>query len=1258
MGGKSSQPTIGYWYRYLIHLGLGQAIDALLEFRGGERAAWAGRAEGGTVAINARELWGGEKAEGGIEGELDVMLGLADQDPNPRLTALLGDQQSAYRNRSSVAFEGLYGAFNPYPKAPSFKVERIYKGWQDDVVWYPEKAQVGEGYTPDAGGDPLSVVEVIRFTAETAHEQTPYLHLREDGSLGFLYGFNSGLNLGDTYVTGTMDPATLSVTSNTTHTVTDMNGTTSLGLRGTDDSGNVLASGQSSGECAVMQDGVVIGTYTPAGEDTSWWYAEQFQAPEFGGLVWFDKGGGADLYLGVRDTGGGFDHVIRTLYKFDYPTLSLNAVESVKVENIGHSASPYFWMSRDNAGSVWILGTDGVLTQYSSSLVVLSTSAGWPVESPDEDSSPVRGFGVEGELIAFLYVDNTCKMFNRITKAEIATVEVPFVDLSLYTNGLQNTRVMFSAGKIFIQASHWLAKLSYSAPPMSSTSGYMNPAHILYDSLTHANMEGLPADLIDEASFVAAADLFYAEGFGLCARFNPVSETVEAFQKRICNVVGASLVRSRIDGKYYLTPVRGVHDLGSLPILEDDDILEYEEEPSDPLESVNQVSVEWFDPQRKKKRTTAPLQSLGAIQSVGGIIAEVASYPEIPYEELALRVGARDLAQKATPLKRFRLTTNRVPYAWRAGQYFRLQAPRRGIADMVCLVGEIDAGTPRSGSMRLVAIQDVSTMPLTVYVVPEPGVDTSPSQDPTVPPAQKLIEAPYVELVGALAPADLGSMAADAGYLLALATRPESGLNFALYTAAAGETLADRGAGDWCPSALVVEAATRDPAQVDFTIEDGSDLNLVTVGTAALWGEEIVRVDAIDTTALTVTLGRGCADTTPQEHAAGERIWFYDNWATSDQREYAAGETVEAKVLTRTESKMLDPVLAPTLSLELETRAARPYPPGRLRITDAFIADVAYPSSAAGALTVSWAHRDRLLQADQLVDESDGNIGPEPGVTYTVRCYVDNVLDQTFEGISGTSQAVTPSANGLVRIEVEAVRGSIAVEGDLNGGFEDATPAWTPDPANAGGGTFSIVMDPAIARTGDYGLKYEGVPGPDGAWTVEDIVCGENLYPTSDIGAPINFGFWADVTDISTGSQMLVAVRPILQMRAISDDSLLGEYAPGGEDTVLRGWGKLGEGWQLSGRRITYGHVNGFQVYFRPLIRVSSIPQGTPPAAFTVRVDDFYAAFEGSAPAETGVLTSWQVATAEFNWLGISARATDSDDIRITDSGDTRASEG
>jgi hypothetical protein len=76
-----------------------------------------------------------------------------------------------------------------------------------------------------------------------------------------------------------------------------------------------------------------------------------------------------------------------------------------------------------------------------------------------------------------------------------------------------------------------------------------------------------------------------------------------------------------------------------------------------------------------------------------------------------------------------------------------------------------------------------------------------------------------------------------------------------------------------------------------------------------------------------------------------------------------------------------------------------------------------------GEITVEWAHRDRVLQADQVVDETATDIGPEPSTTYSVRYYLDDVLEETETGLTGTAAtAYTFPADGLARIEVEAVR--------------------------------------------------------------------------------------------------------------------------------------------------------------------------------------------------------------------------------------------
>jgi len=202
-----------------------------------------------------------------------------------------------------------------------------------------------------------------------------------------------------------------------------------------------------------------------------------------------------------------------------------------------------------------------------------------------------------------------------------------------------------------------------------------------------------------------------------------------------------------------------------------------------------------------------------------------------------------------------------------------------------------------------------------------------------------------------------------------------------------------------------------------LTVSAASDLGLVVPGTGALWGREIIRIVALDAETKQVTIARGCADTVPVLHLAGEIVYCFDGFAASDQQQYVDGETVSAKLLTLTASDILAPAAAPTLTVEMASRAARPYPPGALQINGA-----PYPTDAFGELSISAAHRDRVLQADQLVDTTAGDIGPEPGVTYTARFYADGTLEHAESGLTEFPITYTPAGDCELRIELEAVR--------------------------------------------------------------------------------------------------------------------------------------------------------------------------------------------------------------------------------------------
>ncbi|MDR1936841.1 MAG: putative Ig domain-containing protein [Candidatus Accumulibacter sp.] len=539
----------------------------------------------------------------------------------------------------------------------------------------------------------------------------------------------------------------------------------------------------------------------------------------------------------------------------------------------------------------------------------------------------------------------------------------------------------------------------------------MNPAHILYDSLTSPDMMGEPVAWVDDASFRAAADVLYAEGFGLCTQFDGTTESVEDFQTRICNVIGGAVSRDRCTGLWCLDLFREVSDLDALPILTDDDILDWSEEPGVLDDAVNQVIVEWFDPLLKEERSTAPVQALGMIQSFGGVISDSVSYPEIPTESLTLRVAARDLRNKATPLSRFELKTNRVPWAWRAGISFRLQCPRRGIADLVCRVGEIDVGTLRQGAISLTAVQDVFSLPAAVYVEPPAAPDISPDT-PGVSPHQRLIEAPYIAIASTLSAAELDYLATGSGFVLAMGSQPESGLNYVLATAAAGEEFARHDTGDWTPHCVVAHAAAELDTTIGYVAQHG--LTDVALPVAALWDDEIIRIDTVSPGALSV--GRGCADTTPRPHAAGSVILALGAEAATDGREYTEGDLVSARLLTVTSGDQLPLDDAPTQSCAIAGRWFRPYPPGALTLNGE-----AYPAQISGNLLIGFAHRHRTQQGDLLVDTTEDSIGPEPGTTYALAFYDDDTdaLRHSASGIAGTklktTGAIAPkhSASGI-----------------------------------------------------------------------------------------------------------------------------------------------------------------------------------------------------------------------------------------------------
>lgn len=501
--------------------------------------------------------------------------------------------------------------------------------------------------------------------------------------------------------------------------------------------------------------------------------------------------------------------------------------------------------------------------------------------------------------------------------------------------------------------------LGYNAPsgePPSEDPGiyYMNPAHILYDSITSRRENGgmeEPVGRINEASFTAAADRLYDEGFGLCCTWSG-GESAEQFQQRILNVIGGALSQSRVDGQYYLDLLREVEDIDALPVITDADIVtgSWEAEPALPSESINQIQVKWFNPETREERITAPIQSLGAIQDAGGIYADVRSYYEIPYEPLALRVAQRDLQAVASTLWKFTFDCTRKAFHFRPGMQIRLMCPNRGFADVVVVVGDVDYGDFNSDAIKLVLLQDVFALPDSAYVEPQGSLDADPDLGEDANAVELVTEAPYIELLSYFAtPEDFDATVDDtSGFLLTGKSAPPKGQNYRIYTKDAGGEYTPQAYGDFCPAAFAV--GSYGGLDTEITIEDGTLLERLVVGQWGQWGDEIIRYDGRVGDVLTIA--RGCADTVPTPHfdivTGRTPILFVGETPGTDEREYVLGEEVRVKLATAGygQEESLPPV--PEHLVEFKQRWLLPYPPADLKINGASIFTIGTPGTGGG----------------------------------------------------------------------------------------------------------------------------------------------------------------------------------------------------------------------------------------------------------------------------------------------------------------------
>jgi len=551
----------------------------------------------------------------------------------------------------------------------------------------------------------------------------------------------------------------------------------------------------------------------------------------------------------------------------------------------------------------------------------------------------------------------------------------------------------------------------------------MNPVHIIRECLTDPDwgMGYQDAD-IDAPSFQAAADKLAAEQLGISLLWDK-QMTIEAFVAEVVKHIDAALYVSRTTGKFVLKLIRDDFDPGTLLHLNESNIAKITN-PKTPGfgELTNSVTVQFWDGATGKD-SSITVQDTALIQMQGAVIGTTVQYPGFSNSRNGAIAAQRDLRSLSFPLFSCTVYANRDAKDLNIGDVFKLSWGAWKISEMVMRISAIAFGDGKSSQVRITCVQDIFSTPTVQLNQSSGGAWVDPSRPPTDSQHRISLEAPYLELVQALGEGDINSTLSgksDIGYVMGAASNAANAINGRMWTDN-GSGYQDVGGFDFCPYAELADPVGKKDTALTFT--GGLDLDQVEVGTWCQIGTELMRVDGINTGTSTLTVGRGVLDTVPVAHAAGEDIYFWDQFSGYDPTEYVEGEEIDVKLQAVSGAGVVPLTSITAQTVEIEARAWRPYAPGDLKINgDSYIDD----SSYEGELTVTWAHRDRLQQTSgTLADHFDGDIGPEPGTTYRIQVYIDGDLEDTIDDVDGNSAPVTPPGSGLVRIEVHAKRDGV-----------------------------------------------------------------------------------------------------------------------------------------------------------------------------------------------------------------------------------------
>lgn len=558
----------------------------------------------------------------------------------------------------------------------------------------------------------------------------------------------------------------------------------------------------------------------------------------------------------------------------------------------------------------------------------------------------------------------------------------------------------------------------------------MNPAHIIRECLVdkHWGM-GYDESDIDDVSFTAAANTLFAEQFGLSLLWTR-QEKIEKFVKNVSNHIDATVFVNRQTGKFTIKLIRDDYDPNNLKVLDKQHIEKVDNFTQTTIdEAINSYVVNYHNTETDKTGSVR-VENMAVLQQQGNVIQTKKQYNGITTAKNALRAAERDLRILSTPLAAAKITVNRHASHFNIGDVFKFAVKdyfpdvNHAADQIVMRITDLSFGDQKNHRVKIICVQDIFSLPqfstFDIAEVPDwedPNTGTQGAGQYGV-----LVEAPYYEVVQQLGETEAQSRLEqfpDIGFFITSESSPSS-------IAQNGQFYVDAGAGfelvddyDFMPAGQL--SGNMDKFTTVITIKEEIGLSAVDIGTHAQIGDELIRIDAIEGN--NITIGRGVIDTIPVEHSDSDQIYFWDDVGTGDGEEYVLGESIAVKRTPFVFGSYLPLADATAQTLTFDQRAARPYPPGNVKVNGS------YSPSISSVFNITWVHRNKEQQTGgSLLSYYDGGVTPGDELSYRIRMYDEtNALLTTIEVEGGLLNAYTilnsqlPDSGTTFDIEIVSV---------------------------------------------------------------------------------------------------------------------------------------------------------------------------------------------------------------------------------------------